>query len=97
METETEGKGIIRVPAHFKEAIDLYVKEGIMPGDFGYAVLTNNLIGCFMYADSINLAHLGEIVSYMWWEVPYCCWGSDEKVRKWVEGHQQRREHRVNG
>lgn len=73
------------VPEHIQGAFDRYVQKGIGPGGFVTAVLENNLKEAFSRADSINLAHMHEIVMYCYWEIPSACWGSPEKVAKWME------------
>lgn len=73
------------IPQRTKEAIDRYVQHHIFPGDFLYAVLTNNLRESFARADMENLGCLYEIVKYCYWEIPGVCWESEEKVDKWLE------------
>ena len=70
-----------------KEAIDKYAKEGYPVGGFLTAVLENKLREAFARADVDNLRDMHEIVKYCWWEIPGNCWGSEEKVREWLEGH----------
>lgn len=66
------------------ESLELYVKERIPPGDFLYAVLTNNLRESFGTADENNRAAMFEIVSYCWNKIPADCWGSRERVQAWL-------------
>jgi hypothetical protein len=65
------------------EAIDRYVQTGCHPGDFLYAVITNNLKESFGRADSHNRENLFSIVRYLYNEVPSPAWGSVEKVQEW--------------
>jgi hypothetical protein len=68
------------------ESIDLFVQTGRPPGDFVYAVLTNDLKESFMRADSLNRQNLYDIVCYCYSEIPAIAWGSVEKVREWSKG-----------
>lgn len=67
------------------DALNRYVKHGIQPGDFLYAVLTNDLFGAFGHADWENLRAMYEIVSYLYNDTPANCWGSPAIVRAWME------------
>lgn len=65
------------------DALNRYVQDGIPPGSFLQAVLCNNLMHAFNNADSENKATLGNIVAYVWNELPYNCWGSGATVEAW--------------
>ena len=67
-----------------KAAMDRYVEHHIMPGDFLYAVLTNNFVDAVCRADTENEKDLREIAKYVWNELPSKCWGSPEKVNAWI-------------
>jgi len=66
------------------ESLHRYVDERILPSDFIYAVLTNNLREAFRLADEANLAALHEIVIYCWNNIPAECWGNPAKVAAWL-------------
>jgi len=72
------------IPEHIKESLDAYVSERRPMGDFLCAVLENNLCESFGRADEKNRLCLFEIVSYIYNELPAPCWGSPEKVTKWL-------------
>jgi len=72
-----------------KIGIDNYVKHRLPPGGFLYAVLANDLKGAFRKADYENLRDLGEIVYYCYNNIPEVCWGSREKVQKWIENKKE--------
>ena len=42
-------------------------------------------------ADQDNAATLGEIVRYVYNDLPALCWGSPEKVATWLERKRQER------
>lgn len=50
------------------------------------AVLENNLTEAFGRADMDNREAMFDIVQYCYNELPFVCWGSKEKVSKWLEG-----------
>jgi len=72
------------IPANTLRALDLYVNEGIRPGGFLYAVLTNDLFGAIGKADTANGAAIRDICLYIYNELPGDCWGSRDIVNKWL-------------
>lgn len=68
------------IPQATKDSLDRYVNEGIMPGSFLRAVLTNDLASAVFQADSKNLAALKDIMLYIYNEVPANAWGSTATV-----------------
>ena len=68
------------IPQDIKDSLDRYVNEGIMPGSFLRAVLTNDLASAVFQADSKNLAALKDIMLYIYNEVPANAWGSTATV-----------------
>jgi len=62
-----------------------YIDEGIPTGDFLRAVLENNLIESLGRADEGNRIALFDITSFLYNVAPAPCWGSPEKVKKWLE------------
>lgn len=67
------------------EDILRYVNDKVPPGDFLQAVLENNLKESFQRADEDNIRSMFEIVQFIYNEIPASCWGSPEKVKKWLE------------
>ena len=72
------------IPERTLDGIKRYVEDRIPPGGFLTAVLENNLKESFSWADKENREVLYEIVRYCYNELPYGCWGSPEKVKKWL-------------
>lgn len=68
------------IPERTKQTIDDYVTKGWEPGDFVYAVLTNNLSRSIAYADMQNMHCLKDIVAYVYCEIPHVLWGCQELV-----------------
>lgn len=69
-----------------RDALRAYVEQGrpVAERDFLEAVLLNDLVNAFGRADTENLPRIRDYVVWMWNEAPSSCWGSKEKVEKWV-------------
>jgi len=63
----------------------LYVEQGVLPGSFLRAVISNNLVEAFAQADSTNILRLFDYANFLYNEVPSPCWGSEEKMLAWAE------------
>ena len=74
------------VPEHMIDHFVGYVIDRTPPGDFMFAVLSNNLRDSFAQADEVNRHAMFDIVNFLYNDVPGCCWGSPEAVEAWVEG-----------
>ena len=77
-------------------SIDLYVNEGIRPGDFLMSVLSNNLWGVMARADENSLYLLRSIYNYIYNDVRGDCWGSPEKVQVWLTRHEFMKENSIS-
>lgn len=75
------------VPPHMRDGFKLWIENGIPPGSFGMAVLSNDLKGAFGKADNINKNHIGSIVAWFYNFAPSDCWGSEEAVNDWIKKH----------
>lgn len=73
-----------RVPPHLHEGILRYVCDGIPPGAFMNAVITNDLRGAFEYGDDKSIASLHAIVAWFYNHAPSGCWGSTERMIAWT-------------
>ncbi len=73
-----------KIPAqHMAGAVKRYIENGIAPGGFMTAIITNDLRGAIMRADSTNSSVIKE---WIWWfqeHAPAACWGSEEKMESW--------------
>lgn len=72
------------IEERFKKAIDRYVKQGIPTNGFLRYVLENDLRNAIGTVDKDALANLKDIVSYCYNDIPGCCWGSKDNVKKWL-------------
>ena len=60
-----------------------YVIEGVGPGDFLGSVLSNDLMGAFLYGDPTNR---GRMLTFTWilrHDIPWECRGSRSAVKEW--------------
>lgn len=73
-----------KVPAHTLKGLDGYVEKHEPVGDFLHAVLTDRLFAAIGRADPFNRPALHDICIYIYNELPSACWGSPEKVDKWL-------------
>lgn len=71
------------LPAHCRGAMRRYIENGIPPGSFLTAVLTNDLVGTFRTADEINHGAIEQYVKFLYWEAPSPCHGSPFLVDQW--------------
>ena len=72
------------IPEAVKSSIDRYIENGIMPGSFVAAVLSNDLMDTWFQADDDSRENLEAIIKYVACEVPSSAWGSREKVENWI-------------
>lgn len=72
------------IPNHMMESINNYVKEGVRLGGFLHAVFSNNLFKSIAHADEENLKLLPIYVSYIHWELPSECHGSECAIKCWI-------------
>ena len=73
-----------KIPSETLGALDRYVNKRIEIGGFLYAVLCNNLKGAVALADDNNIRIIPQLVMYIYNEIPSECWGSNDKVNKWL-------------
>ena len=73
------------IPENSKETLKRYSEEHIPTGDFLKSVLENNLFLSVGLADDYNITILPVYVNYIYNELPMQCWGSKEKVEKWLK------------
>lgn len=74
-------------PQHMRDAITRYIIDGIKPGSFLSAVISNNLQKAVFAADDDNLPLLKLYVRWFYWEAPGNSWGSPEAMEHWLRSH----------
>jgi hypothetical protein len=73
------------------DSIDLYILHGTPLGGQLTATIQNDLKNAMGMADIARRRVLFAIVSYLYNDVPSCCWGSKEKHDAWMAlDHDQR-------
>ena len=72
------------ITEEIKESLKRYVENKIPTGGFLRAVLANDLFEAVGRADAVNRHILFDICSYIYNDIPSSCWGSYEKVDKWL-------------
>lgn len=80
---------------HMDGALRRYLEHGIAPGSFMVALLSNNLKEAVGRADSMNRLKIVEWVEWLTQYAPSAAWGSEERVRAWVELFRQDRDNVV--
>ena len=73
------------LPESLRSGMRRYIEDGVIPGGFLVAVLSDSLSDAMGRADEANRQHLYEIVSFIYNEAPGDCWGSRATVKAWVE------------
>lgn len=71
------------LPEYMRDGMQLYIEEGILPGSFLKAVLSNDLMGALGKADETNLAALPAYGRFLYNEAPCGCYGSPAVVASW--------------
>lgn len=78
-------EGRYLVPPHMWGAVERYYLNGIPPGSFLQAVLSNNLMEAFNRADDENAANMRQWCRFLYNYVPYMSYGSPEHYELWLE------------
>jgi hypothetical protein len=74
----------MNIPDNIRSSLDRYVSQHYETSGFLRAVLENNLKEAVFRADEKNILILRDIVNYIYNELPMSCWGSKEKVERWL-------------
>jgi hypothetical protein len=78
-----------RVPVRYmRDGMKLYFENGISPGHFGTALLSNDLMEAFGRADESNREAMFEWVSWLYNYAPAGSYGSPECVSAWIKSRQ---------
>lgn len=71
------------IPEHMHQAVWYWLWDGIEPGDFLSAVISNDLRGAVLYADHYNTVAIPNWVRFFSSSMPSDSWGSKEKMSRW--------------
>lgn len=77
------GLRALEIPKRMHGGIKRWIMEGITPGDFLQAVISNDLRMACAQADPENLMILGRYAKLFHNFAPSTCWGSPEKLEAW--------------
>lgn len=67
-------------------AVQRYVEQGLEPGGFMQALLTNHLFDAVRRADGLNIAHIPQWVVWIETHLPLACYGSRDRYQAWMDG-----------
>ncbi len=87
-----EGFDQYGIPEYMRGGLERYILDGIPPGDFLTAVLSNDLEGSVSRADDVNALILPNYCRFLYNHVPSQCKGSPERVKEWIAKHKKERE-----
>lgn len=73
------------IPPHMIGGLRRYIEDGIPPGSFLTAVLSNDLRGACERADDENRHCLFDYVSFLYNHAPTGSWGSKENFGAWCD------------
>jgi hypothetical protein len=82
---QLEAEAVNWIPEHMIGALSRYVFDGLQPGSFLEAVLSNDLRRAAERADEYNRDNIVNWVTLLYNYVPASCWGSPEKYHQWVD------------
>jgi len=72
------------LPEQSQQPMRRYIEHRIRPGDFLYAVLSNDLVGAVLYADANNLDSLRAHLLWLHGHAPPQAFGNAERVKEWI-------------
>jgi hypothetical protein len=72
------------IPTRMLPGLYRYVLEGIKPGAFLTAIITNDLRTAISTADEENLKLIKVWVLFFWWHTPSNCHGSEAVMARWI-------------
>jgi hypothetical protein len=74
------------IPDYMRDGIKMYIERGIAhPGGFLTAIIQNDLKEAVRRADDTNRRLLANYVDFFYNYAPIDCWGSPDKMAKWIE------------
>lgn len=71
------------IPDYMRPGMIKWIENGVRPGGFLTAVLSNDLFGAFIRADDINMTRIKDYVQFLYCYAPAACFGSLDKVELW--------------
>ena len=85
-------KGLDRcqIPERMRPGILRWIEEGIKPGEFLSAIITNDLQETFARADDENIFRIHSYIRFFYNHTPSGCWGSIERAKEWASKFTQK-------
>jgi hypothetical protein len=74
-----------KLPEHMQDVARRYVEDGLQPGHFMTAVLSNDFLGAFKRADDENASRMFDWARWLHDECPSGAHGSPEEVADWIK------------
>jgi hypothetical protein len=75
-----------QLPERYQRTLQFYIENKIPPGSGMGAVLSSDLRGVIRHCDDDMILDLKKILVFLYNLAPYQCWGSTERVDKWLRG-----------
>lgn len=72
------------LPAHMQDGTRLYIEEGIPPGGFLSAIISNDLFLALGKADHINRERIFDWCAFFYNQAPHGSYGSPEAMQAWI-------------
>lgn len=86
MNSYISAEALALLPRHMHPVVVAYVERGAWCDDeFFEAVLCNDLVKAWIYADDDNKKAIGGWARFLYQHMPSPAWGSREKIREWVQ------------
>jgi hypothetical protein len=73
------------IPEYMQGGLQMYINDGIPPGDFLTAVICNDLSAAIGRADNVNIRNMPAYVNFFYNYAPSNCWGSKKMFKSWVK------------
>ena len=73
------------LPNYMRNGARLYIEEGVRPGSFMTALLSNQLMEAFGRADETNQFAMVTWVRFLYNEAPGGCYGSPQHFENWIK------------
>jgi hypothetical protein len=78
------------IPVHLRGGLGRYLHQGILPGSFLRAALSNDFVMAACAADDETVQHLPKIARFLVNVCPSQSWGSEAAMRDWSAQQQKR-------
>ena len=73
------------IPEYMCSGIELYLNQGIRPGDFLTKIFENDFVGAIGKADTNNMQNIPAYANFLYNYVSISCWGSKKTVDAWIK------------